>query len=172
MIFAILVMISLFKLFAYKYAPPEDNNQTQEKQAAAQIEYKSDYVARVLNEDLIFLTVRCDEKSCWNIDRNYENTSISMQYFKHIVINYKLNLLFEEIKNEIYTLKPFENTLSKRTFAKLTDYHYSIPKSLKDGELSVLYQPFIKQEENPMNSISFEENLAENAVTNALVRSE
>jgi hypothetical protein len=173
MIFAIVVMISLFKLFAYKYAPPEDeSNQKQETETNALIEEQSDYITQAQNEDYIILDIRCDEKNCWNIDRKFENTSISLQYFKYIVINYKLKLLFEEIKNEIYTLTPYENTLSKRTFAKLTDYHYLIPKILKDGELHVLYRVFEPEPEMKENSLFNTENLAENVTTNALVRSE
>ena len=88
----------------------------------------------------IFLNIRCNEKNCWNVDKKYLNNSISLNYFKYVVIKYQLELNFEEIKNEIYTLKPFENTLSKVTLAKLTDYYYYIPVELKTKELSTLFQ--------------------------------
>ncbi len=179
MFLAVLMIVFLFKFLMYRLTPPTvdknvtTNQQQQQNYQVPESDSSFEHVNIVNNQDNIFLNVRCDDKACWNIDREYENTSIFLSYFKYILLNYKVAFLYEEVKTEIYALKPFKNSLSKKTYAKLVDYHYSIPKNLKDGELSVLFKPF-KDEKQLQNNFKFNNgNLAaDKSATSALARSD
>jgi len=131
-------------------------------------ENKTSYNDNIVSSlDDIVLTIRCDDKYCWNVDSSYQNNEITLNYFKSLVIEFEFSLFYEEIKNEIYYLKPFKKTLSKKTLAKFTDYTYSVPSSFKTTFLKDLFIPIkseskklILENVNPINNFNDNSNEA------------
>jgi len=135
---SIVFIFIIGSFFALKSRLTPDTNEI-ENSSTLDNEYISNQKTHISNSSDIFLNLRCGDRYCWNINSKYGNKTISLNYFKYIVLKYELELLYEETKVEIYSLTPFQKTLSKRTLAKLTDYHYQISSDLKEGELSDLF---------------------------------
>ncbi|MBA3025736.1 MAG: hypothetical protein FP820_04915 [Sulfurimonas sp.] len=154
-VFAVLFFINLLlSNMKDRYKVPDEAALTNSEQIAS--------VDSTIDSSSDFLNIRCNERYCWNVDKIFQDNQITLQYFKYIVIKYKLELQFEEIKNEIYSLKPYENALSKKTFAKLTDYYYTIPNHLKNTYLKELFIPRVIERKgleidssvNPMDNMN------------------
>ena len=155
MFLALLVMFALFKLLMYRLSPDvEDSNDTQPNHNYEKSYDEDDYKPPVVKHDGdILLTLRCDDRYCWNADTHYQDNQVTLNFIKNLVVMFNIDLKFYEVKNEIYILKSFEHTLSKKTLAKLTDYYYFIPKSLKNTYLSSLFVPV--QQKIRMKRIDF-----------------
>lgn len=126
-----------------------------------------------LVSDLINL--RCDDSFCWNVSEYFEHKQITKSFFKFVVLEEKLQLKYYEIKNEIYKLIPQDKGMKKVTLASLTDFYYSIPKSVQQSYLKDLFIP-VKKETNDIavfnNALDSGESTVSNATTSALARSE
>ncbi len=137
-VFLIFLMFgALYALFA-RLAPDTTPIEAEPK--------KEKPINELKNEDLeeesgIFLTVRCDDKNCWNANNTFENNQVSLSYFKFLVIKYKLELQYSEIKNEIYKMIPTDKGFNKISLAAVTDYYYNIPDKLKTTYLATLFIP-------------------------------
>ncbi len=125
----------LFSNMEDRYKPPDDNNISQE-------EVYQDITSSI-DLDTELLVLRCDSRSCWNSDYNFENKSISISFLKFILLKHEIELEYTEIKNEIYKLIPQKKGYQKITLGNLIDYYYLVPKEFKTSFLKPLYQPKI-----------------------------
>lgn len=137
MIGAILFLILIIKYFFSSIESRAGLDET--TQQAKQELTTNQSIDTNLNE--FILVLRCNELYCWNTDDKYQNKVITLKYFKSLAIKLELKLIYEEVSNEIFYLRPFQNTYSKTTVAKLTDYHYFISKDLKNTYLHKLFIP-------------------------------
>jgi zona occludens toxin len=151
---AIVAMIGLYKFLQYRISPELESNEASLTNTIDERPTQNHLTKPIstISKDTFLLSIKCNRQYCWNADTNYKNNQISLNYFKTLVIKFKIELFYSEIKTEVYTLEPFEKILSKKTLAKLTDYIYIVPKSFKTTFLSSLFQRKNKEVKN--NSLS------------------
>lgn len=151
MVLAFVFMIGIFKFLMYRLSPGEEVINSQSLPTHTNDNYQNNQIY----SDSLFLTLRCDNRTCWNIDDKYEDNQISLSYFKFIVLKYELELLFNEVNVEISKNILLDYGTQKITLADFTDYYYRIPKSIKNDEL---YELFIPREEEQYKNDGFKLN--------------
>ncbi|MFT7002821.1 MAG: zona occludens toxin [Sulfurimonas sp.] len=148
---AIFAMVGLYKFLQYRLSPEPEISVSNSTHTIDELNLPTPGQNNLIkpnstmSKDTFLLSLKCNEQYCWNADTNYEATQISLNYFKTLVIKFKIELFYSEVKTEVYTLKPFEKTLSKNTLAKLTDYIYIVPKDFKTTFLSSLFKSKYKE---------------------------
>jgi zona occludens toxin len=135
--FVIFAFYTLFSRLGGSHPSVEDVNPSSSNKSSVTPSVNPFDSPTVSSFDLINL--RCNNQWCWNGDNKFQDNSISLNYFKNLVIQYKIELFYHEVKAEIYSLTPIEKTLAKKTLAKLTDYYYLVSPDVKKKYLSALF---------------------------------
>ena len=164
MVFALLFMFGMYKLLMYRLSPdvPIDDNTTSIDTSLNSDEYNN----ISLDSSSFLLTIRCNDQYCWNADTRFNDTSISMNYVKYIVYNFKLQLQYSEVSEEIFYISHKSKVPARHTIAKLVDYTYICPLSLKKSYLARLFE---KRQDDEERSTGFHLGGAGHDGANALV---
>ena len=140
--FIAILVIGLFaSIFAFYMLftsmGPDSPELTQIKEIPDTKEIMSD---KPLNNAGSLIVFRCDSKECTLIPNDkFKSFSLSISYFKYVVITNDLELVYSEVKNEVYELLYTKRGQKKVVLASLIDYSYIISDEVKNKYLSDLF---------------------------------
>lgn len=127
----------------------QDNNNTSQTDTVNYVpkENINSYLSsNDIDNNHFLLSLRCDDRFCRLLNNyKYEKNTITMDYFKYLIVHFQLTMFYSSANNQIYAEKKTNDTYYKKILAQLVDYTYKVPKSFKDTYLKSLF--IVKQDD-------------------------